>query len=145
MSEPEQPHVVIVRERGGNVAAIPHGGFRRAEHGALAVEMLRHAGFIDDHGLVSRQYRLHWDMGREYENRQATKAARMLAAAGFRVDLDPSLDADRMGVAEPANQALAALSARLTEVDEPHEIATEVRAFFDPDHGALNQVASVLS
>ncbi|MQT05362.1 hypothetical protein FF041_36255 [Streptomyces jumonjinensis] len=69
----------------------------------------------------------------------------MLTAADFRVDLDPTLDTDRIGVAESANQALAALNARLAEVDEPHEIATEVRAFFDPDHGALNQVASVLS
>ncbi|GLF95559.1 hypothetical protein [Streptomyces yaizuensis] len=143
MSDSEQPHVVIVRERGGNVAAIPRSGFRRAEHGALAVEVLRHAGFIDDHGLVSLQYRLHWDMGREYENRQATSAARMLGAAGFRVDLDPTLDTDRLttpsdpGGRQVLGQQLLRLTDQLGAARSPAEAADLAEHVLDPNDGVL--------
>ncbi|MER6913380.1 hypothetical protein ABT354_17070 [Streptomyces sp. NPDC000594] len=143
MSESEQPHVVIVREWGGNVAAIPQGGFRRAEHGVLAVEMLRHAGFINDHGLVSRQYRLHWDMGREYENRQATSAAKMLTAAGFRVDLDPTLDTDRLTTpSDPSGlrilgQQLLRLTDRLNGAESPAKAADITEHVLDPVDGVL--------
>ncbi|MEW1551634.1 hypothetical protein [Streptomyces tsukubensis] len=143
MSESEQPHVVIVRERGGNVAAIPSGGFARAEHGVLAVEMLRHAGFIDDHGLISQQYRLHWDMGREYENRQATSAAKMLTAAGFRVDLDPTLDTDLLATpSDPGGlrivgQQLLRLTDRLNGAGSPAEAADITEHVLDPVDGAL--------
>ncbi|MGW1281755.1 hypothetical protein ACWD4V_32995 [Streptomyces tsukubensis] len=143
MSESEQPHVVIVRERGGNVAAIPHGGFRRAEHGVLAVEMLRHAGFIDDHSPRTRQYRLHWDMGREYERRQATSAAKMLTAAGFRVDLDPTLDTDRLTTpSDPTGQhvlgqQLLRLTDQLAAARSPAEAADLAEHVLDPNDGVL--------
>ncbi|AZK96633.1 MULTISPECIES: hypothetical protein [Streptomyces] len=143
MSESEQPHVVIVREQGGNVAAIPHGGFARAEHGDLAVEMLRHAGFIDDHSPLSRQYRLHWDMGREYERRQATSAARMLTAAGFRVDLDPTLDTDRLttpsdpGGRRVLGQQLLRLTDQLGAARSPAEAADLAEHVLDPHDGVL--------
>ncbi|MGW1281754.1 hypothetical protein ACWD4V_32990 [Streptomyces tsukubensis] len=43
-----------------------------------------------------------------------------------------------------ANNALASLTERLLEADETSAVAAEVRPFFDPDHGALGQAASVL-
>ncbi|QDY78188.1 hypothetical protein [Streptomyces qinzhouensis] len=143
MSESEKPHVVIVRERGGNVAAIPHSGFTRAEHGVLAVEMLRHAGFIDDHSPLTQQYRLHWDMGRAYENRQATRAAKMLTAAGFRVELDPSLDADRFTTpSDPAGlrvygQQILRLTDQLGAARSPVEAADLAEHVLDPHDGVL--------
>ncbi|MGW1279306.1 hypothetical protein ACWD4V_20485 [Streptomyces tsukubensis] len=143
MSDSEQPHVVIVRERGGNVAAVPQGGFQRAEHGVLAMEMLRHAGFIDDHSPLTRQYRLHWDMGRAYENRQATSAARMLTAAGFRVELDPSLDADRFTTpSDPAGlrvygQQILRLTDQLNGARSPVEAAEYAEHVLEPDDGVL--------
>ncbi|MEU3597194.1 hypothetical protein ABZ714_00435 [Streptomyces sp. NPDC006798] len=147
MTEPEQPHVVIVREQGGNVAAIPHRGFQRAEHGVLAMEMLRHAGFIDDHGPASRQYRLHWDMGREYENRQSTSAAKMLTAAGFRVDLDPSLDTELLATpSDPVGrlvhgQQLLRLTDRLNGAGSPAEAADVAEQVLDPVDGVLARLS----
>ncbi|QDY78187.1 hypothetical protein [Streptomyces qinzhouensis] len=43
-----------------------------------------------------------------------------------------------------ANNALASLTDRLLEADGTSEVAAEVRPFFDPEHGALGQAASVL-
>ncbi|MGV9312069.1 hypothetical protein ACWDR0_07715 [Streptomyces sp. NPDC003691] len=150
MSESEQPHVVIVRERGGNVAAIPSGGFARAEHGVLAVEMLRHAGFIDDHSPLTRKYRLHWDMGREYENRQATSAAKMLTAADFRVDLDPTLDTDRLTTpSDPTGrrvlgQQLLRLTDQLAAARSPTEAADLAEHVLDPHDGVLVRLSQFL-
>ncbi|MFF2025067.1 hypothetical protein ACFVW2_25075 [Streptomyces sp. NPDC058171] len=143
MSDAEQSHMVIVRERGGNVAAIPRGGFRRAEHDALAEQMLRHAGFVDDHSPLTRQYRLDRDMGREHENRQATSAAWMLTAAGFRVDLDPTLDTDRLttpsdpGGLRILGQQLLRLTDRLNGAKSPAEAANTTEHVLDPVDGVL--------
>ncbi|WP_231632379.1 hypothetical protein [Streptomyces clavuligerus] len=50
-----------------------------------------------------------------------------------------------VAVTESVNTALAELNTRLAGIDEPHEIAAGVRAFFDTDRGALGQASSTLS
>ncbi|MEU3502491.1 hypothetical protein ABZ726_17600 [Streptomyces hundungensis] len=57
----------------------------------FAFRILDRAGFIFRPTLRGMWIRLHFDTGHEHENQQATHAARMLSAAGYYVDLDPSL------------------------------------------------------
>ncbi|MGW2858247.1 hypothetical protein [Streptomyces sp. NPDC001205] len=57
----------------------------------LARHLLEHAGFIFQPALGGFWIRLHFDTGQDNENRQATRAAQMLSAAGYPVDLDPNL------------------------------------------------------
>lgn len=57
----------------------------------LARHILDRAGFLFRPTLSGMWIRLPFDTGQANENRQATHAARMLHAAGYPVDLDPSL------------------------------------------------------
>ncbi|MEU6356008.1 hypothetical protein ABZ896_42975 [Streptomyces sp. NPDC047072] len=82
------PDVVITREPDGNVIA--EGG------DALAVTLLKRAGFVIVTTPRSFWYRLPWDMGEARENQMASHAARMLTAVGYRVELDPGLDVTRV-------------------------------------------------
>jgi hypothetical protein len=72
---------------------------------AFAVDVLRHAGFLFKPTLRGHWIRLPFDMGRDWENEQATWAAGMLTAARYPVHLDPDLRADTPGKAAPSKPA----------------------------------------
>ncbi|MEV0446064.1 hypothetical protein AB0I84_29305 [Streptomyces spectabilis] len=74
----------IARKRGGEVEV-------EGPVDELAAQLLDRAGFIFRPTLSGVWIRLCFDTGQERENRRATHAARMLSAAGYLVDLDPSL------------------------------------------------------
>ncbi|MBM7167045.1 hypothetical protein JQK87_01120 [Streptomyces sp. G44] len=74
----------ITRKRGGEVEV-------EGPVDEFAAQVLDRAGFIFRPTLSGVWIRLHFDTGQANENRQATHAAQMLSAAGYQVDLDPSL------------------------------------------------------
>lgn len=83
MSMSTEP-IRIARKRGGEVDV-------EGPVDEFAAQILDRAGFIFRPILGGVWIRLHFDTGQQHENRQATYAAQMLHAAGYQVDLDPSL------------------------------------------------------
>ncbi|MGW1143632.1 hypothetical protein ACWD6I_00940 [Streptomyces sp. NPDC002454] len=146
MSELIHPHVTITREGSSAVADVSQKGFQQAGHGELAVEMLRHAGFVHEPSRFPR-YRLRGDMSLEYERRQATSAARMLAAAGFRVDLHPSLDTEWLTTPSDRSgrlvhgQWLLRLTDQLNGARSAAEAANLAEHVLDPDDGVLERLS----
>lgn len=84
MSPSPEP-IRIARAKDGHVEV--DGAFD-----AFAGHILLRAGFLSVPSLNGRSIRLPLDMGRSWENEQATWAAQMLATAHYPVRLDPSLD-----------------------------------------------------
>ncbi|MER6132149.1 hypothetical protein [Streptomyces sp. NPDC001815] len=129
------PDVVITREPTGNVTA--EGGDE------LATTLLKRAGFVIQTTPRSFWYRLPWDMGDERENQMASHAARMLAAVGYQVELDPGLDVTR--VATPTDplgtrvygQQILSLTDQLNGAETYAGAADLVEHVVDPDDGVL--------
>ncbi|MFF2508704.1 hypothetical protein ACFVTY_35865 [Streptomyces sp. NPDC058067] len=87
----------ITRGQGGEVEVegqAPVDGF--------AASILKRAGFDTYPTLRGVWIRLPFDLGRTWENEHATWAAEMLAAARYRVDLDPDLRATPPTAAAPS-------------------------------------------
>ncbi|MEV0577126.1 hypothetical protein [Streptomyces sp. NPDC050392] len=107
MSPSPEP-IRIARAKDGHVEV--DGAFD-----AFAGHILLRAGFLSVPSLNGRSTRLPLDMGRHWENEQATWAAQMLATARYPVRLDPSLDTR---LAPPA---------RLSGPARPPAVATQAR------------------
>ncbi|MFG3363541.1 hypothetical protein ACGF0K_01010 [Streptomyces sp. NPDC048156] len=129
------PDVVITREPTGNV--ISEGGDE------LATTLLKRAGFVIETTPRSFWYRLPWDMGEERENQTASRAAQMLTAVGYHVDLDPGLDVTHVSTpTDPAGDRVIGHSV-LTLVDQLNGTTTYgaaadvVDEILDPDDGVL--------
>jgi len=130
------PHdVVITRHPTGDVTA--EGGDE------LAVTLLKRAGFVIETTPLSFWYRLPWDMGEVRENQMASHAARMLTAAGYRVDLSPDLrvgalttPSDPQGKRVQGQQILH-LTDELNGAETYETAADLTQHILDPDDGVL--------
>ncbi|MFI1953169.1 hypothetical protein ACH437_15180 [Streptomyces xinghaiensis] len=74
-----------------HIARRPTSGVTAEGGDAFAATLLERAGFIPQSSIRQSWYRLHYDMGEDYENEKATSAYEMLTAAGYPVAIDPSL------------------------------------------------------
>ncbi|MFM9371861.1 hypothetical protein [Streptomyces sp. Da 82-17] len=130
-----EPHVVITRDKTGNVTA--HGGDE------LAATLLKRAGFVTETSPRSLWYRLPWDLGERRENEMASRAARMLEAVGYRVDIGSDLlvgevttPSDPRGVHVHGHQILQ-LTDELNGVQSHDGAAELIEHVADPTDGVV--------
>ncbi|WP_121827774.1 hypothetical protein [Streptomyces sp. S1] len=138
--------ITIVRGRGGEVEA-------EGPMDSLASELLARAGFVKEYTLRGIGHRLPFDMGVEWENEHASRAAEMLRAARYPVRIDPALapasvpSADGVDVppsVAAAAQTLKARAAGGTDLQQPHEAGRALAALAQGEDSLLRPAADVL-
>ena len=96
--KPVDEPIRITRGQGGQVEA-------DGPVDAFAADVLHRAGFLFPPVLDGRWIRLPFDLGRVWENEQATWAAEMLAAAHYPVHLSPDLQTNAPELPPPSGPA----------------------------------------
>ncbi|MET8623730.1 hypothetical protein ABZW30_08235 [Kitasatospora sp. NPDC004669] len=119
----------------------------------LSRQLLKHLGWIETGSGHEPWYHTALDMSRAWQNAEATKAAVLLTAAGYPVQLDPSLGTPPDQPAfvpspapEEADPALGVLSLidRLKGTDSPQDAAEIAATAFTPDTGVLARLQELV-
>ncbi|MFD1660212.1 hypothetical protein ACFSL4_18910 [Streptomyces caeni] len=134
------------------IARRPTSGVTAEGGDAFAATLLERAGFVPQSSIRQSWYRLHYDMGEDYENEKATHAYEMLTAARYPVVIDPSLRLrnDRTGTPPLAathdvyNQTLSALIDEIVHADEAVEVAALLYVLTDEKIGMLPALREVV-
>ncbi|MEV5468015.1 hypothetical protein AB0N37_20625 [Streptomyces griseoincarnatus] len=130
----------------------PTSGVTAEGGDAFAATLLERAGFIPQSSIRQSWYRLHYDMGEDYENEKATYAYEMLTAARYPVVIDPSLllRNDGIGTAPLVathgayNQTLSTLIDDIVHADEAVEVAALLYVLTDEKIGMLPALREVV-
>ncbi|MFF7262200.1 hypothetical protein ACFZCL_18205 [Streptomyces sp. NPDC008159] len=134
------------------IARRPTSGVTAEGGDAFAATLLERAGFIPQSSIRQSWYRLHYDMGKDYENEKATYAYEMLSAVGYPVVIDPSLLLRNDGTGTPAfaathsayNQTLSTLIDEIVHADEAVEVAALLYVLTDEKIGMLPALREVV-
>ncbi|MFF7393199.1 hypothetical protein ACFZAE_32760 [Streptomyces scabiei] len=134
------------------IARHPTSGVTAEGGDAFAATLLERAGFIPQSSIRQSWYRLHYDMGEDYENEKATYAYEMLSAVGYPVVIDPSLLLRNDGTGTPAfaathsayNQTLSTLIDEIVHADETVEVAALLYVLTDEKIGMLPALREVV-
>ncbi|MEU9200392.1 hypothetical protein ACLQ2N_02300 [Streptomyces sp. DT224] len=145
-SPAQETHVpapsIITAEPSGSVSA-------KGDTNDHAATLLKHAGFQQIEDWYGRRHRLPTAVPRALRPATATYAAQLLRAAGFGVDLDPSLDTTReTAQAYPlgpytAGAEILRLTDQIRSAVNGEELRTAVE-HLHPEHGALERVREAL-
>jgi hypothetical protein len=127
------------------IARRPTSGVTAEGGDAFAATLLERAGFISQSSIRQSWYRLHYDIGEDYENKKATYAYEMLTAARYPVVIDPSLLLRNDGTGTPPlvvthdayNQTLSTLIGEVVHSDEAVEVAALLYVLTDEKIGML--------
>lgn len=141
-----EPNLVIRIDRRPTSGVTAEGG------DALAATLLKRAGFVPQSSIHQSWYRLHYDMGADYENEKATYAYEMLTAARCLVVINPSLllrpDSTRATTLaaqhDADNHTLSALTGEIVQAEEASEVAALLYALTDSNLGTLPALREVV-
>lgn len=137
------PSITITTEPSGSVSA-------KGATDDLAATLLKHAGFQQIEDWYGRRHRLPTTTPPPIRAATATYAAKMLRAARYGVDLDPSLDTTRMTTpANPlgpytAGAELLRLTDQIRSAESGADLQRAVDHLLHPEHGALERVREAL-
>ncbi|MEI5525258.1 hypothetical protein WB388_32095 [Streptomyces brasiliscabiei] len=134
------------------IARRPTSGVTAEGGDAFAATLLERAGFIPQSSIRQSWYRLHYDMGEDYENEKATYAYEMLTAARYPVVIDPSLHLRNDGIGTAPlvaahgayNQTLSTLIDEIVHADEAVEVAALLYVLTDERIGMLPALREVV-
>ncbi|TQE15534.1 hypothetical protein Sipo8835_45300 [Streptomyces ipomoeae] len=134
------------------IARHPTSGVTAEGGDAFAATLLERAGFIPQSSIRQSWYRLHYDMGDDYENEKATYAYEMLTAARYPVVIDPSLllrndgtgTAPLVATHDAYNQTLSTLIDEIVHADEAVEVAALLYVLTDEKIGMLPALREVV-
>ncbi|MFF4520538.1 hypothetical protein [Streptomyces bluensis] len=135
-----------------HIARRPTSGVTAEGADAFAATLLERAGFIPQSSIRQSWYRLHYDIGEDYENEKATFAYEMLTAARYPVVIDPSLRLCNDGTGTPSlvvthdayNQTLSTLIDEIVRADEAVEVAAPLYVLTDEKIGMLPALREVV-
>ncbi|AEW95130.1 MULTISPECIES: hypothetical protein [Streptomycetaceae] len=137
------PSITITSEFSGSVLA-------KGASDDLSAALLKHAGFQQIEDWYGRRHRLPTTTPAADRVAIATRAAEMLRAAGYGVDLAPSLDTARMTLPTnplgpyTAGGELLRLTDQIRSAENGADLRRAVDHLLHPEHGALERVREAL-